>query len=73
MRAAQSVRLLWQDTIKSIAPQKEAEEAGAEASGTAEDLGSKAEGAAEDIKDGIAKQSGEARKWIDDWKKEQAK
>ena len=62
-----------QDTLKSIVPGKEAEEASAGASDAAEDLGSKAEGAAEDVKGSIAKQSGEARQWIDDWKKEQAK
>ncbi len=62
---------LCQDTLKSIAPKSEAKEAGAEASDAADSLGSKAEDAAEEVS--IAQQTGEARKWIDDWKKEQAK
>ena len=67
--------LYYQDAFKgaSSSSEPEAEKAANQATNAAGDIGEKVEDAASDVKDSIAERSGEARKWIDNWKNEQAK
>lgn len=53
------------------AAEPKGEQTAGKASNSAEKASSTVEDAAENVKDSIEQRSGEARKWIDDWKKEQ--
>lgn len=68
------MNFVCQEKLKGVgsSSEPEAQKAAGQASNAAEEVSGKVEDAASDVKDSIAERSGEARKWIDDWKKEQA-